>query len=173
MSVPADLGDLRAGVRAAHHNHRRARAIAALPSVVVFGVVALVLFGLGATVVGLIAGAAAAVALYSAVLLGSTPLLVRSLGARRTDEEDLPRAYNIAEGLCASMGLPMPKIFSVEDQAKRESQLRTLATRLSAPVAQRRAFWAVATQTFWHRTVSASPVPPRRPVRYIPTALSH
>jgi heat shock protein HtpX len=43
-------------------------------------------------------------------------VLLRVLGARCTDEDELPRVHNLAEGLCASMGLPLPSIWVVEDE---------------------------------------------------------
>jgi len=89
-----------------------------MPGVVVFGLVALVLTGLGEALVGLVAGAAAGVVVSVGAWLGATPLVLRSLGARLADEEDLPRAYNLVEGLCASMGLPVPEMWVVEDEAR-------------------------------------------------------
>jgi Zn-dependent protease with chaperone function len=89
-----------------------------LPGVVLFGIVALVLTGVGMALVGLVAGAVAGVLLSTIVWLGSAPLLLRSLRAIRTDDEDLPRAHNLVEGLCASMGLPRPAIWLVEDEVR-------------------------------------------------------
>jgi len=101
-----------------HRNRRRARAIAALPGVIVFGVVALVLSGAGEPLVGLVAGAAAGAVLWAVVWLGASSFVLRSLHARRADEKDLPSACNLVEGLCASMGLRLPAMWVVEDQVR-------------------------------------------------------
>ncbi len=85
---------------------------------VVFGIVALVMTGVGLTIVGLVAGAAAGVVVSVSAWLGGTSVILRSLGAHRVDEEEVPRAHNLVEGLCASMGLPVPAIWMVEEQAR-------------------------------------------------------
>ncbi len=105
-------------VAAAHNNRRRARAIASFPGVIVFGVIALVLFGAGDPTAGLIAGAAAGFAVSAAYLFGARGLLLRALRARAVDEDDLPRAFNLVDGLCASMGLPLPEVFLIDDEAR-------------------------------------------------------
>jgi Zn-dependent protease with chaperone function len=101
-----------------HNNRRRARAIAAVPGVVLFGIIALVLTAVGQSLVGLIAGAAVGAAASLALIFGATSLLLRSLGVRPTDEDDVPRAYNLVEGLCASMGLSPPAICVLDDDAR-------------------------------------------------------
>jgi len=89
-----------------------------LPAVVLFGVVALVLTGAGMPLVGLVAGAVAGVVFWIVVWIGSASLVLRSLRAVRTGDGDLPRAHNLVEGLCASMGLPLPAIWLVEDDVR-------------------------------------------------------
>lgn len=89
-----------------------------MPGVIVFGVVALVLTGLGEALVGLVAGTAAGAVVSVSAWFGATPLVLRSLGAEPADEEDLPRAFNLVEGLCATMGLPFPKVWCVDDEAR-------------------------------------------------------
>lgn len=106
------------GVTVAHNNRRRARAIAAFPGVVVFGLIALVVFGLGHATVGLIAGAAAGAFVSAAYLFGARGMLLRALRARPVDQDDVPGALNLIDGLCASMGLPLPEIWLVEDDAR-------------------------------------------------------
>ncbi|HUC36208.1 MAG TPA: M48 family metalloprotease [Acidimicrobiales bacterium] len=103
---------------APHRNRRRARAIATLPGVVVFGIIALVLSGLGEPIVGLVAGAAAGALASVALWLGATSLVLRSLHAERAGAQDLPRAQNLVEGLCATMGLPLPAMWVVHDEAR-------------------------------------------------------
>lgn len=103
-------------MEASHRNRRRARSIAAFPGVVVFGLIALVLTALGESLIGLIAGAVAGVLVSTAVVLSASKLLLRSLRARRVDEDDVPRTYNLVEGLCATMGLPLPAMWLVDDE---------------------------------------------------------
>jgi Zn-dependent protease with chaperone function len=86
--------------------------------VLVFGIVALSLTATGDRVAGLVAGAAAGVAVSLSLLLGGTRTVLRALRARLTDEDDLPRAHNLVEGLCASMGLRLPSIWVVDDDAR-------------------------------------------------------
>lgn len=83
-----------------------------------FGVVALALAATGLVIVGLVAGAAAGAVVSLSVWLGATSVLLRSMRARRVDEEDVPRAYNLVEGLCVTMGLPVPAIWVVDDEAR-------------------------------------------------------
>ncbi len=116
--TPSGFVERRDVAAASHHNRRRARAIAALPGVVVFGVVALVLTGVGAPLAGLVAGAAAGAFLWATVWLGASSFVLRSLHARRANEEDLPGAYNLVEGLCASMGLRLPAMWVVDDEIR-------------------------------------------------------
>ena len=124
---------------ASHRNRRRARAIVSLPGVLLFGIVALVLTGLGHPVVGLVVGSALGVAISVVVSAGATSLVLRSLGARRADEDDVPRAQNLVEGLCASMGLPLPALWVVQDDARNALALgrghRTAALVLTSGLA--------------------------------------
>lgn len=82
-----------------------------------FGLVALVLSAAGLAIVGLVAGAAAGAVVSVSLWFGATSVVLRSLHARRVDEEDVARAYNLVEGLCATTGLPVPAIWVVDDRA--------------------------------------------------------
>jgi heat shock protein HtpX len=102
----------------AHRNRRRARLIAALPALLLFVVLLLIFSAMGAVVVGVIVGAVVGAVAGASVMFGATGLLLRSLRARPTDEDDLPRAYNLIEGLCASIGLPPPAVWLVDDTSR-------------------------------------------------------
>lgn len=82
-----------------------------------FAVLAAALAGAGLVVVGLVAGAAAGAVVSFSVWLGATSVLLRSLRAREAEDDDVPRAYNLVEGLCATMGLPLPAIWVLDDPA--------------------------------------------------------
>jgi Zn-dependent protease with chaperone function len=43
-------------------------------------------------------------------------LVLRSLGARPSDELDHPRLHNLVDGLCATMGLPRPAVYVVTSE---------------------------------------------------------
>jgi heat shock protein HtpX len=99
----------------AHRNRRRARLIAALPALLLFVVLLVVFSAIGALMVGVIVGAVVGAVVGVSLVYGATGVLLRSLRARPTDEDDLPGAYNLIEGLCASMGLPLPGVWLVDD----------------------------------------------------------
>jgi Zn-dependent protease with chaperone function len=96
--------------------HRRAIAIAAGPSVVVGVVVLAVLGAVGLPIVGVVAGVVIGAAIFMAVWFGSERLLIARLGGVFVAENDVPRAANLVDGLCASMGLPYPEILLIDDQ---------------------------------------------------------
>jgi heat shock protein HtpX len=102
----------------AHRNRRRARLIAALPALLLFVVLLLIFSAMGALVVGVIVGAVVGAVVGASLMYGATGVLLRSLRARPTDEDDLPGAYNLIEGLCASMGLPLPGVWLVDDPSR-------------------------------------------------------
>ncbi len=82
---------------------------------VVLGVVEGLVAGAGA---GIAAGLASAVVVGVAcgvlVRRGTTGLVVRSLGARSPGAGELPRLRNLAEGLCATMGVEPPEVLVVD-----------------------------------------------------------
>ena len=70
---------------------------------------------LGQVLVALVIGAVLGAAAWAAVWLGAPRLLVSRLGARVVEEDDVPRAANLVDGLCASMGLPLPGLMLIDD----------------------------------------------------------
>lgn len=103
-------------------NDRRALWLAssrALAAGVVVGLVAGVVVGLVAgTGAGVAAGLAAAVVVGAAcgafVRWAGADLVVRSLGARAAGPDELPRLRNLAEGLCATIGVDLPEVLVVD-----------------------------------------------------------
>ena len=112
-----------------HHNRRRALAIAATPAVVVLIVAALVGLAAGAALIGVIVGVAVGLVLWSAVWRRATAVLLRSLGVREGDDAELARADNLVDGLCASMGVELPDIAVIDNDARQALAVgRTPAT---------------------------------------------
>jgi len=68
-------------------------------------------------VVAVGAGVAVVAVLWAAVWWGATPLLLRSLGVTEVDEDDQARVFNQVEGLCATLGLVVPRVCVVDDAA--------------------------------------------------------
>ncbi len=106
-----------------HHNRRRAVLIAAAPGLVVFVVVVVVCVAIGLDIVGLVAGACAGLVLWLTLWRGATRLLLRSLGARPGDDEELARAENLVDGLCATMGVEPPDILVIDDWTRQALSL--------------------------------------------------
>ena len=101
-----------------HHNRRRALLIAAVPGVVVFVVVAAVCVAVGLDIVGLAAGVGAGLLVWLMLWRGATRFVLRALGARPGGEEELARAENLVDGLCATMGVEPPEILVIDEWAR-------------------------------------------------------
>jgi heat shock protein HtpX len=91
--------------------------IAAAPGVLVGVVVAVVCIVLIGPVPGAVAGVAVGIVVAVGIWWGATPALRRALHAEPADEDDYARIFNQVEGLCATMGLALPTICTVEDDA--------------------------------------------------------
>ena len=94
-------------------NRRRARVICAVPGVVAGVVVGAVLALIGLPVVGVVALVVVALAVAVGIWRAAPGVIVRSLGAVPSREQDHPRLHNLVDGLCATMGLPGPQILVV------------------------------------------------------------
>jgi heat shock protein HtpX len=101
----------------ARRNRRRGLAIAAFPGVVVGVVVALVGIVVLNPVVAVVAGVAVGTVVGAGTWWRATPALIRALRAEPADEDDYARVFNQVEGLCATMGLALPTVCVVEDEA--------------------------------------------------------
>lgn len=104
-------------LHAAPGNRRRAVLLAVAPSVIGFVVAFVVGFVAASPVVGLAAGAALGTLVFTSLWRGGCRALLGALGARPVDEDDVPGAYNLVEGLCATMGLNVPALYLVDDDA--------------------------------------------------------
>jgi heat shock protein HtpX len=102
----------------ARRNRRRGLTIAAAPGVVIGVVVAVVLVALVGPVVGVVVGLVLGIVVAIGTWWGATPMLVRALHAEPADEDDHARVFNQVEGLCATMGLVLPAVCVVEDDAR-------------------------------------------------------
>jgi Peptidase family M48 len=93
----------------------RAVAIAAFPAVVVVVVAVAIGSGLGDPIVGLVVAFVLGAAVWAGVWFGAERLIVSRLGGSFVEDDDVPRAANLVDGLCATMGLPLPSLFLVDD----------------------------------------------------------
>ena len=114
-----------------HHNRRRALGIAAVPGIVVFVVIAAVFVAVDLALVGVVAGAVVGVSVWLTLWRGATRVLVRALGARPGNDEELARAENLVDGLCATMGVEPPEILVIDEWAR---QALALGRRSGAAV---------------------------------------
>jgi Zn-dependent protease with chaperone function len=114
-----------------HHNRRRALGIAAVPGIVVFVVIAAVFVAVDLALVGVVAGAVVGVLVWLTLWRGATRVLVRALGARPGNDEELARAENLVDGLCATMGVEPPEILVIDEWAR---QALALGRRSGAAV---------------------------------------
>ena len=109
----ADSSDDSAAVRA---NRRRAIALCVLPWLVLGLLAAVVLVAVGLALVGVVAFVLVT-CVGSFLLWRTSPgVVLRALGARACGETEQPRVVNLVEGLCATMGLPVPEIRVVESR---------------------------------------------------------
>jgi hypothetical protein len=71
--------------------------------------------GLGSPIVGLVAAVVVGAAVWAGVWFGAERLIISRLGGSFVEDDDVPRAANLVDGLCATMGLPLPSLFLVDD----------------------------------------------------------
>jgi Zn-dependent protease with chaperone function len=116
--APVELPGTRTDGDEARRNGRRARLIAAAPAALVAVVVLAVGAGAGAVVAGVAAGLVVGLGVWAAVWRGATRVVLRALEARAVDDNELARAENLVDGLCASMGVAPPDIVVVDEDAR-------------------------------------------------------
>ena len=100
---------------AAARNGRRAVAIAAAPALILFVVVAAIGAGLSVPLVGVVLGAVLAVVAGTVLWRFARRIVLAALGARLVDEDAAPGPSTQVEGLCATMGLPLPSLYLVDE----------------------------------------------------------
>jgi Zn-dependent protease with chaperone function len=115
--VPVPPGT-RADTGEFHHNRRRALVISAAPGTALFVVVAAVGIALGLDIVGLVVAVGVGLLVWLMVWRGATGFVVRALETRPGSEEELARAENLVDGLCATMGVDPPDILVIDEWAR-------------------------------------------------------
>jgi Zn-dependent protease with chaperone function len=95
-------------------NRRRAVTICLVPGLVAGAIVGLVLAAVGLPLLGAAAFVLGAVGISLWLWLHAPSIIIRSVGARPSDEWEHPRLHNLVDGLCATMGLPRPTVCVVD-----------------------------------------------------------
>ncbi len=93
----------------------RALAVASIPALVVFVLVVAIGAALGQVLIALVIAFVLGAGVWAAVWLLAPRLLLARLGGRPVEEDDVPRAANLVDGLCATMGLPLPALTLIDD----------------------------------------------------------
>lgn len=93
----------------------RSLVIAAIPALVFLVLVIAIGSALGSPIVALVVAVVVGGGVWTGVWFGADRLLVNRLGGRFVEDDDVPRAANLVDGLCATMGLPLPALFLVDD----------------------------------------------------------
>jgi Zn-dependent protease with chaperone function len=107
-----DGGEEAGAIRA---NRRKAMRMCAVPGLVAGVIVGAVVIAVGVTVVlGVVAFIVVAAIVVVWMWRSAPGALLRAVGARPSHEWELPRLYNLVDGLCATMGLPGPAICVVD-----------------------------------------------------------
>jgi Zn-dependent protease with chaperone function len=89
--------------------------VAAIPALVVVILVMAVGAGLGQPLVALVVAVVLGAGVWAGVWLGAPRVLLSRLGGRPVEEDDVPRAANLIDGLCGTMGLPLPAMVLIDD----------------------------------------------------------
>jgi Zn-dependent protease with chaperone function len=96
-------------------NRRRARMLAIGAGVLPGLVLGVVLGVLTGPVIGAVVAIVVVAALAVVVSRTATDRALRQLGGHPVDGDDEPRLANLVEGLCATFGVPRPRLWLVED----------------------------------------------------------
>jgi len=96
-------------------NRRRAHVLAigagAVPGVVLLVILALV----AGPIVGVAVGVVVAAAIALALSRRATSVVLSIVGGSALDDDAEPRLVNVVDGLCATFGVPRPRLWLVED----------------------------------------------------------
>lgn len=114
MSVPADESSRALG-GVVRRNRRRAHWLCAAPALAVVALAVAAGAASGALVVGVVAGCVVGAGVAAALWRGASRLVLSALGARRAPDDEVPGPATQVEGLCATMGLPLPSLYLVDD----------------------------------------------------------
>jgi len=94
-------------------NRRKALLLSVVPGAVVGVVAGAVVAVVGLPLVGLLVAVAVAVLVALWVWRSAPGLVLRSIGAVPSSEDEHPRLHNLVDGLCATMGLERPAVWVV------------------------------------------------------------
>jgi Zn-dependent protease with chaperone function len=95
-------------------NRRRAHLLA-IGAGAVPGVVLLVVLGLTVGIIGIVIGVVVAVVVAVVISRRATGIVLDIVGGHRLDEDTEPRLANVVDGLCATFGVPRPRLWLVDD----------------------------------------------------------
>ncbi len=95
-------------------NRRRALVVCTAPSLIL-GLVLGALTAIAVPLLGVLVAVVVTVVVTIWLWRRASGVVLRAVGARRSDEIERPRLHNLVEGLCATMGLPHPAIYIVDD----------------------------------------------------------
>jgi Zn-dependent protease with chaperone function len=115
VSTPSRSLDTTDDDRAVAANSRRALLIDVTPSAVVGLILGAVVAAVVAPLIGVVVFVVVTALLTAWFRARAVHAVVAVLGARPSEEGQHPRVHNLVEGLCATMGLPRPTIYVVDD----------------------------------------------------------
>jgi hypothetical protein len=93
----------------------RSLVIAAFPAILLVIVILAIGAATDSLIVGLVIAAVVGLGAWAAVWFGAERLLITRLDGTFVEDDDVPRASNLVDGLCATMGLPLPALYLVDD----------------------------------------------------------
>jgi Zn-dependent protease with chaperone function len=115
VAAPTEVNRLTVSDREIRANRRRAHALA-IGAGAVPGIILLVLLtALAGPLVGVVVGVVVAAAIAVAVSRRATAVVLSILGGSALDEDAEPRLANVVDGLCATFGVPRPRLWLVTD----------------------------------------------------------
>jgi Zn-dependent protease with chaperone function len=97
------------------HNRRRTVTLCAAPAGVVLALCTGIGAAAGALPIGLLLGVVLGLGCGTGLWRGSRRVVLGALRARVADEDDVPGPFTQVEGLCATMGLPAPPLYLVDE----------------------------------------------------------
>ena len=96
-------------------NVRRAVLVAGIPALIVFVLLVVVLTLMASAAFALSPSVVVGIVVWVICWRGAAGRVLRSINAHPLYEDDQPRIANMVDHLCASMGLPVPALYIVDD----------------------------------------------------------
>jgi Zn-dependent protease with chaperone function len=91
-------------------NRRKAIALCIAPGAVLGLVLGIIVAAVGLPLIGVLVLVVVTAGVAGLIWRSAPGMVLASLGARPSDEDDHPRLHNLVDGLCATMGLDRPAI---------------------------------------------------------------